>query len=76
MPYEFWLRQQNSNPAVWCPYQMPNTVITGLAMIAEKPPGIDAGWFYEAPGGVEIVLYKSVQDEIRERILDAADKDR
>ena len=33
--YEFWLKQRNSNPPVWCPYQMPNTVVTGLSMIAE-----------------------------------------
>ena len=73
--YEYWLKERNSNPAVWCPYQMPATVITGLAMIADKPPGTDAGCFAYTSSGVDIMLYESVQDEIRTRILGAAKKD-
>jgi hypothetical protein len=67
--YEYWLKQRNSNPAVWCPYQMPNTVVTGLAMIMDEPPGTDAGWFWDVPGGIEILLNEAVKDEIKMRIL-------
>ena len=48
---------------------MPTTVITGLAMIADKPPGADAGWFAYTSGGIDIILHESVQDEIRAAIL-------
>jgi len=67
--YQYWLKERNSNPTVWCPYQMPTTVITGLAMIADKPPGADAGWFAYTSGGIDIILHESVQDEIRAAIL-------
>ena len=71
--YEYWLKQRNSNPPVWCPYQMPTTVITGLAVISPKPPsgGTDAGWFAYDQGEIDIILHEHVQDEIRTRILGA-----
>ena len=68
---KYWLRERNSNPVAWCPYQMPATVITGLTVIADQPPGIDAGWFCYASGGIDITLHKAVEDEIRTAILEA-----
>ena len=71
MPYEYWLKQRNCDPPVWCPYQMPNTVVTGLSMIADKPPGTDAGWFWDTPGGTEILLHEHIMKRIKSRILAA-----
>ena len=55
MTKEYWVRERGTN--CWCPFEPPNTVLLGMNLITDKPPGVDAGWFWFNDDNVmEIVL--------------------
>ena len=46
---KLWLRERDMLPACWCPWEPPATVVLGLNLITDLPPGDDVGefWFDE-----------------------------
>jgi len=51
-----WLRERDADPACWCPWELPATVVLGLNLITDLPPGDDVGEFWFDDDVVNIEL--------------------
>lgn len=67
--YDYYLKKRHSAFAVWFPYDIDtNSVIIGKSIVAEHPPGIEAGYFWIDAGlKTHILLEATVAAEYERR---------
>ena len=71
----YYLKQRNSDPPAWCPFELPNIVVTGMVYLGDEPPdGINVGQFWYGEDGLEVLLEQSAMRKLGLWNLWRADK--